>query len=58
MQVKHEISYWLNYKTLEKKKLVLEKLQQNQLWDDLNKFEKEFSQNYFESLNENALKME
>lgn len=34
--------------TYQREKMVLERLQNNRIWEDLNQFEKEFSLNYIE----------
>ena len=57
LQVKHELSHWLDYKKLgfdgysklnrsQREQLVLERLQRNRIWDDLNILEKEVSEKY------------
>jgi len=57
LQVKHELSHWLDYKKLgfdgysklnrsQREQLVLERLQRNRIWDDLNILEKEISEKY------------
>ena len=59
LQVKHELSHWLDFKKLgfdkysqlsthQREKMVLDRLQNNRIWEDLNQFEKEFSLNYVE----------
>lgn len=59
LQVKHELSHWLDFKklgfdkyaqlsTYQREKMVLERLRNNRIWEDLNQFEKEFSLNYIE----------
>ena len=61
LQVKHELSHWLDFKKLgfnnyaklskyEREKMVLDRLQTNRLWNDLNNFEKDFSINYVEKI--------
>lgn len=62
LQVKHELSHYLDYKKLGLKgyidlgragreQLVLERLQKNRIWYQFNDAEHEFSINYVESLN-------
>ncbi len=57
LEVKHELSHWLDYKNLgyeqyasltrhQREHLVLERLQQNRIWDNLNHLEQEFSIKY------------
>ena len=54
LQVKHELSHWLDFRRLgyeeysklsvyQREKMVLERLQENRIWKDLNQFEKDFS---------------
>jgi len=61
LQVKHELSHYLDFKKLgvheyvklpryEREALVLERLQKNRIWSDLNDLEKEFSINYVKRL--------
>ncbi len=61
LQVKHEISHWLDFKKLgyeeysklsvyQREKMVLERLQENRIWKDLNQFEKDFSLDYVEKI--------
>lgn len=61
LQVKHELSHWLDFKRLgfekystlsvyQREKMVLERLQTNRVWKDLNQFEKDFSLNYVEEI--------
>lgn len=61
LQVKHELSHWLDYKNLgkdkyislsryERENLVLQRLQKNRLWKDLNKLERDFSGQYVDNL--------
>ena len=59
LQVKHELSHWLDFKKLgldaysklsihQREKMVLDRLQSNRVWKDLNQFEKDFSLEYVE----------
>lgn len=59
LQVKHELSHWLDFKrlgydeysklsTYQREKMVLDRLQNNKIWGDLNQLEKDFSLNYIE----------
>ena len=59
LQVKHKLSHWLDFKklgfdkysqlsTYQREKMVLDRLKNNRIWQDLNQFEKEFSLNYLE----------
>jgi hypothetical protein len=61
LQVKHELSHWLDFRKLgfeeyaklpvyQREKMVLERLQQNRMWNNLNEFEKKFSINYVEKI--------
>jgi hypothetical protein len=61
LQVKHELSHWLDFKNLgyekyskltvyQRENMVLERLQENRIWSGLNQFEKEFSLNYVEKI--------
>lgn len=61
LQVKHELSHYLDFKNLgvdeyvklsrhDRELLVLERLQRNRIWADLNDLEKNFSKNYVDSL--------
>jgi hypothetical protein len=61
LQVKHELSHWLDFKRLgyegysqltryERERLVLERLHANRVWKDLNEMEKDFSKAYVKSL--------
>ena len=63
LQVKHELSHWLDFKqlgfnnyaklsTYQREKLVLERLQGNRIWEGLNQFEKEFSIDYVKIIKE------
>ncbi len=68
LQVKHELSHWLDYQNLGKEKyislsrydreaLVLDRLQKNRIWNELNEMEKDFSQKYVENLKPNNLSL-
>jgi hypothetical protein len=57
LQVKHELSHYLDYKKLgfeaynaltrgERELLVLQRLQKNRIWDKLNDIEKKFAVDY------------
>ena len=61
LQVKHELSHWLDFKQLglgaysklsvyQREKMVLDRLQGNRMWKDLNQLEKEFSLHYVEKI--------
>ena len=65
LEVKHELSHWLDYKKLgfeeysklsrhQRESLVLERLQKNRIWDDLNQLEKEFSVKYVDGILQKA----
>lgn len=64
LQVKHELSHYLDYKRLgydgyvqlsrhERERMVLERLQNNRIWEEFNESEKQFSIDYVERLNTN-----
>jgi len=61
LQVKHELSHYLDFKNLgvqeyvklsryKRELLVLERLQKNKIWSELNDLEREFSVGYVEGL--------
>ncbi len=62
LQVKHELSHWLDFKRLgfdeykklsvyQRESMVLDRLQSNRrIWEDLNQFERDFSINYVEKI--------
>ena len=68
LQVKHELSHYLDFKNLgfeayaklnryERERLVLERLQNNRLWEGLNQSEKQFSIDYVERLKSNKSRL-
>lgn len=63
LQVKHELAHWLDFKelgfdnyaklsTYQRENLVLKRLQNNRIWEELNQLEKDFSINYVKKIKE------